>query len=246
MSVEDLGFSKMCQQGMIDQAKWQIPSLVGLALGIFALFPKSRSLSVEAVDERLVPVYDQEELEELQRRYGEIQKVIAEGRLSNRPVNIPLLQDLHRSLFEGIRGHAGRIRQKGFGSERLTFGPYRSAARQDVERELSSIFSRTGRQLEETPRTTLEAAKVAALAHADIVLVHPFEDGNGRISRLAANVILVKLGQKPVAIEPVKPRYIAALDTYFKSSEVGPLSNILAMLSRANENEPVEMKLEAS
>jgi Fic family protein len=40
--------------------------------------------------------------------------------------------------------------------------------------------------------------------HADIIKVHPFEDGNGRTSRLVASWILVELGLRPIPVEAVK------------------------------------------
>ncbi|MCP4133668.1 MAG: Fic family protein [bacterium] len=53
----------------------------------------------------------------------------------------------------------------------------------------------------------------AALAHKEFVFIHPFIDGNGRVSRLLTNLILLQEGYTIVIIPPVlRQEYIAALE----------------------------------
>jgi Fic family protein len=75
----------------------------------------------------------------------------------------------------------------------------------------------------------LEAVRVAVWAHAEIIRVHPFEDGNGR-SRLCANHLLVQLGLRPVAIEAVKQEYTEALNHYYVAGELEPLLDLYLQL----------------
>jgi Fic family protein len=52
----------------------------------------------------------------------------------------------------------------------------------------------------------------SAKIHKEIVAIHPFSDGNGRVARLAMNTILVQHGYMPVQIYPVIRReYIDSL-----------------------------------
>jgi Fic family protein len=61
-------------------------------------------------------------------------------------------------------------------------------------------------------KTDVEALIAAAKAHYDLVLIHPFDDGNGRMARLLMNLILVKHGFPPAIIETQdKENYFAAL-----------------------------------
>ncbi len=52
----------------------------------------------------------------------------------------------------------------------------------------------------------------AAKLHYDLVLIHPFDDGNGRIARLLMNLLLIKYGFPPAIIKTEdKNNYFAAL-----------------------------------
>lgn len=46
----------------------------------------------------------------------------------------------------------------------------------------------------------MHPVRYAALAHYKLVDIHPFEDGNGRTSRLLMNLILIRAGYPPVII----------------------------------------------
>lgn len=67
----------------------------------------------------------------------------------------------------------------------------------------------------------------SAVAHAWMVGIHPFRDGNGRTARLLANLLLIRSGF-PVALltEDRRPAYYAALD---KAHCTGDLSDFIAL-----------------
>ena len=53
---------------------------------------------------------------------------------------------------------------------------------------------------------------VAAKAHYDFVLIHPFDDGNGRMARLLMNLILIEYGFPPAIVKTEdKANYFSAL-----------------------------------
>lgn len=54
--------------------------------------------------------------------------------------------------------------------------------------------------------------QTAFTAHARLVTIHPFDDGNGRTARLLMNLLLFKAGYPPVVIGPEhRPAYIGSL-----------------------------------
>ena len=61
-------------------------------------------------------------------------------------------------------------------------------------------------------RDELHPVEYAVEIHKRLVFVHPFEDGNGRISRLAMNMALIQDGHLPISVSPIlRHEYIASL-----------------------------------
>jgi Fic family protein len=59
----------------------------------------------------------------------------------------------------------------------------------------------------------IHPVELAALFHYKLVRIHPFDDSNGRTTRLLMNYILLKSGYAPVVIESNKKKmYLAALN----------------------------------
>lgn len=66
---------------------------------------------------------------------------------------------------------------------------------------------------EEEEKKELHAVALAALLHYKFVRIHPFDDGNGRISRLLMNYVLLKNNFPPVIIKSAdKKNYLFALN----------------------------------
>jgi fido (protein-threonine AMPylation protein) len=152
------------------------------------------------------------------------------------PISVDLLREVHRQLFAGVRDHAGRLRARAFADEYLTFGPNRSVHRDLVLRELEQVFNTLDRSIQSFAANAGDAdyergaVHVAVWAHAEVVRIHPFLDGNGRSSRLLMNAILVGLGLSPVAVEAVKQEYNEALNHYFRTKELQVLIDLVLQL----------------
>jgi hypothetical protein len=81
------------------------------------------------------------------------------------------------------------------------------------------LGARSGREL--------RPEQAAALTLARIVEVLPFEDGNGRVGRLAASHVMVRGGKRPpILVAADGPRLMAALQSAFRL-ETEPLSALL-------------------
>jgi len=100
------------------------------------------------------------------------------------PTRQKILKWHHKLLNETKKDIAGRIRRHPVaisGSRYLPPPPV------EVELQLREFF-----RWYEKNKTRLNPVELAALAHLKFVTIHPFSDGNGRISRLIMNSILHK------------------------------------------------------
>lgn len=89
-------------------------------------------------------------------------------------------------------------------------------------------------------RTGLPILRAAA-AHAWLAYIHPFVDGNGRVSRLVANVILARAGLPPLILRNKNDRfrYITALG---HSDNAGDLAPLILMFCKALERITEQLK----
>ncbi len=73
----------------------------------------------------------------------------------------------------------------------------------------------------------------AALLHGELVKIHPFIDGNGRVSRLVMNLSLMKSGYLPVIIKRSdRIKYYDALD---KGAITGDYTDFVKMVVKTEE-----------
>lgn len=82
----------------------------------------------------------------------------------------------------------------------------------------------------EAPNYDEEAMKFALWAHAELIRIHPFEDGNGRSCRLLMDHLLVVLMLKPIPVEACKQEYIETLNTYMLTRDIQPLLDLFLRL----------------
>jgi Fic family protein len=85
---------------------------------------------------------------------------------------------------------------------------------------------------EELANASLHQVHVAAKLHHDFVLIHPFDDGNGRVARLLVNYVLLRAGFPPLIIKSAdKSNYLAAL----RLADVGQIESLADYLGRQLE-----------
>jgi Fic family protein len=81
----------------------------------------------------------------------------------------------------------------------------------------------------EVEKAELHAVALAALLHYKFVRIHPFDDGNGRISRLLMNYVLLKNSLPPVVIKSSDKRnYLSALN----SADAGDIHSFIDYISK--------------
>ncbi len=176
--------------------------------------------------------YTEEEQRTLANNLAQISGAIHRGELLNERPALDLLCRIHRSLFNGVRGHAGCIRRSGFGSETLHFGPHKSSDSRDVPNQLIDLFTELQKAIASfdenptAPNYEHSAIHLAVWVHARVIRIHPFEDGNGRSSRALLNWVLIRLGLRPVAFNVVRQDYLACLNHYYNTDDIQPLIDL--------------------
>jgi len=111
-----------------------------------------------------------------------------------RTISSHLLREMHANLMQGVRGqdkNPGRFRTtqnwigpRGSTIEQATYVPPPPVILTDLLEQFITYSNRTDDQLDPIVQ--------AALVHAQFELIHPFDDGNGRIGRILIPLILVK------------------------------------------------------
>ena len=133
----------------------------------------------------------------------------------------PLTIATVRAWHETLAGPAGfrRGERQRDGTPTAPFGL--------VESRLAAL----GEWLEGAGRRDLQPDQAAAVALARIVEILPFDDANGRVSRLAASHVMVRGGMRPpILVAGDAPRLRAALEAAFRL-ETGPLVALLGEAS---------------
>jgi len=116
--------------------------------------------------------------------------------LGTNQLSLHLLRQMHENLMQGVRGadkNPGRFRNtqnwigpRGCAIDEATYVPPAPIALNDLLEEFVEFAN--------TENETLDPIVQAALIHAQFELIHPFDDGNGRIGRILIPLYLMKRG----------------------------------------------------
>lgn len=145
------------------------------------------------------------------------------------PLSTSLLCSWHAALLKDLHSDAGKIRDKTVRAGHTVFTPP-----DRIRTELDMLFAgMESLQKRLDMNNELHAVLFAAIAMYGVVDIHPFKDGNGRLSRIVANWALRRAGL-PFAINlfatPVqRAEYVLALD---KTRHFLSLTNTRGVVSR--------------
>ena len=91
----------------------------------------------------------------------------------------------------------------------------------------------------------LNPIELAAWTHAEFVRIHPFQDGNGRTSRLIMNYQLMNYGFLPISIaKENRLDYYNALDKYAAQGILDNFTNMIAELEEVQLDKYISIILE--
>ena len=134
------------------------------------------------------------------------------------PISQEIIQQIHEIVTRGILEESGKYRTKNVritGSK--TTPPSYLKILKLMEKYTSNI-----------KKLKLHPIKKATFIHHEFVRIHPFLDGNGRVSRLITNLYLMNQGYPPIILKKEDRRkYYQALQKA-DDSDVSPLANFIA------------------
>lgn len=128
------------------------------------------------------------------------------------------IEQLHRRMFGDVWAWAGDYRRT---ARNIGIDPIR------IPVELRMALDDTRYWVE---NKTYPLDEIAVRLHHRLVAIHPFPNGNGRTTRLMADLSAIRLGQEPftwgrvslINVSETRTRYIAALKAA-DSHDIGPL-----------------------
>jgi Fic-DOC domain mobile mystery protein B len=143
------------------------------------------------------------------------------------------LQQLHRRMYNQVWAWAGRYRT----TERNLGVPY-----WQIRMDMRTLEADTQAWLADTSATRFSDDECAIRFGYRLVVIHPFPNGNGRWSRLAADALIVALGADRFTwggasltdTGHLRRNYITALQTADTSSDFGPLMTFARSLRLRN------------
>ncbi|EGM8187823.1 cell filamentation protein Fic [Escherichia coli] len=161
----------------------------------------ANKLGITASDEM-----NEVELVLLEQLYQSIfEEQFPEGRLS-----VALLTSWHRRWLGNIYEWAGQERTVNISKGGFMFAPAAQLPKLLNEFDVKYLARYT-------PCSGLDEEQLItaiAITHVEFILIHPFREGNGRLSRLLADVMAVQGGYKPLdyqSWEQNKTQYISAI-----------------------------------
>ena len=160
----------------------------------------------------------------LVRNYADANRWVAEQRARGSSDRRPLLvldevRQLHARVVAGAAGRGG--------AWRLGNPPPRDAVVAPgawlVPREMEALVDRLARGPGDAP-----IALWLARAFGRIARIHPFEDGNGRVARLTANLLLRRLDAPPMVLELPERRRFGTAVAAAEANEPAALAKLIA------------------
>lgn len=130
--------------------------------------------------------------------------------------------DLHRRMFCDVWKWAGTLRQRV-----TTIG----VPPAQISVQLHNLLADVRAQVDSVDVCPWSVDEIAVRFHHRLVLIHPFPNGNGRHSRLAADLLAVSLGERRftwgganlASTVETRAEYMSALRRADVSFEYGPL-----------------------
>jgi cell filamentation protein len=130
--------------------------------------------------------------------------------LPARAITVDDLVSWHRQWLGNVYSWAGELRGMNASKGGFMFAAAAQIPRLLTEYERDCL----ARYTPASGGDVAALAEAIAITHAELILIHPFVEGNGRLARLLADVMAVQAGHQPLdysAWDADRERYFAAI-----------------------------------
>jgi fido (protein-threonine AMPylation protein) len=155
-------------------------------------------------------------------------------------LSLRVVTGLHRTMFENLfPDFAGRLRGPApqYVPSDVEFGNFHGTRHMEVPAACDLLFRHSARLIAQLDglRDTLppdvfdrEVLKAASYVHCELVRIHPFVNGNGRIARICINYFAWRYGFRPLIITRPKGEYLEANRTWLQLRVIDHMVDFLA------------------
>ncbi|MEV0808892.1 Fic family protein [Micromonospora sp. NPDC050200] len=149
--------------------------------------------------------------------YRDAQDYLFQG--SWRPLNSGLLLHLHKMLFAHTAAEGGRFKaEDNLVVDRATSGEmtvrFRPVRASDTPFHVSELIDR---YLAEMSAQRHHPVLLVGLFALDLLVIHPFEDGNGRVTRAVTNALLMDAGYTVSRYVSLEQQIAETADAYYQA-----------------------------
>jgi len=137
---------------------------------------------------------------------------------AKKPLSQDIIQQIHEIVTKGILGESGKYRTENVG---ITGSKNTSPSYYKIVKLMEEYISNI-------KELKLHPIKKAAFIHHELVRIHPFLDGNGRVSRLITNLYLMKEGYPPIVLKKEDRRKYYRVLQRADESDLSPFANFIA------------------
>lgn len=139
---------------------------------------------------------------------------------AKKPLSQDIIQQMHEIVTKGILEESGKYRTE---NVRITGSKTTSPSYSKIVKLMEEYISNI-------KELKLHPIKKAAFIHHELVRIHPFLDGNGRVARLITNLYLMQMGHPPIVLKKEERRkYYRVL----QKADVGDLSPLATFIAKA-------------
>ena len=131
-------------------------------------------------------------------------------------LSLKIILNIHKQVTDGLLPHfeSGKLRQNPVvvndpRTSKVVYLPPDVERVQDLIIDLITFINKNSQKI--------DPLILAGIFHKQMVIIHPFMDGNGRTTRLAAKVLLAKMGLKPFNLFSFESYYNQNVTKYFQT-----------------------------